>query len=379
MTANNETVSQIIARVTHGKSFRSQKYSYDTHPFPGINYDDKQKIEYEKSGETKPPKTAFNVKDIADDIADDNSIFHYFLDGSRHTYKIDDISYGKNVYPAIAGQIGIGCCKRDGKVLSMEGFTHEYVISLPDIAKHNSATLHDLLSEINTNSTLSRFGVRFDKILTYTRTDAERENEFEKNGISKIQDEMVKLETEAVANLVSNRKLSPRHILIKDGTIEYRDMASKKIAHNYTNVIGLSKSFNPSNCILKNGDTNSEIIANLEEYERTPVYMYKSEEASSYSEKIYFGIWYVRIHAAKYTNNIFDGILKVEKILFDNEITEGLDTDAVNNITASIINERNPVCYGTDERWANHIYPVYLTESFVKSKYLSDSLFERLF
>jgi hypothetical protein len=35
-----------------------------------------------------------------------------------------------------------------------------------------------------------------------------------------------------------------------------------------------------------------------------------------------------------------------------------------------IINERNPVCYGSDDRWANHLYPIYLTEKYIKSQYL---------
>jgi predicted nuclease of restriction endonuclease-like (RecB) superfamily len=41
--------------------------------------------------------------------------------------------------------------------------------------------------------------------------------------------------------------------------------------------------------------------------------------------------------------------------------------------------ERNPVCYGSDMRWANHLYPVYLTERYVKSHYLSTESFLHLF
>lgn len=379
MSNNIETISQIIERITHGKSFQSQKYSYDSYPRPGINYDDKQRIEYERSGETRPPKKPVNLKGLADDLSNSPSIFRYFLDGSRHTYKIDDISYDKIVYPAIAGQIGVGCCRRDNKSISLESFTTEYVVSLPDVARCNSTTWSDLLNEINTSPLLKKFQIKFDKILPYSRSGADTESEYEKHGIAKIQDEMVRLETETVASLVRSGSLGPKDMLIKDGTIEYRDMASKKLANNYTNVIGLSKSFNPSKCILKNGKNNSEVIANLSVFERTPVYMYKSEHASSSEEKIYLGIWYVRIRSAKYTHNIFDGVLKIEKILRGEEIINGLDTDQVDNITASVINERNPVCYGSDERWANHIYPIYLTESYVKSRYLSDSLFEKLF
>ena len=93
-----------------------------------------------------------------------------------------------------------------------------------------------------------------------------------------------------------------------------------------------------------------------------------------------FAVWFVRIRDQWYTNNAFDGILKIEKILVTEEQRKyGLDSEEVDIITASIINERNPVCYGADKRWANHIYPVFVTESYVKSKYLGESMFLNLF
>jgi hypothetical protein len=32
-----------------------------------------------------------------------------------------------------------------------------------------------------------------------------------------------------------------------------------------------------------------------------------------------------------------------------------------------------------DARWANHLYPVYVTECYAKSKYLSSTMFLNLF
>ena len=82
----------------------------------------------------------------------------------------------------------------------------------------------------------------------------------------------------------------------------------------------------------------------------------------------------------RYGINAFDGILKIEKILVTEEqMHKGLDTEEVDLISANIINERNPVCYGADSRWANHLYPVYVTERYAKSKYFSDTMFLNLF
>lgn len=80
------------------------------------------------------------------------------------------------------------------------------------------------------------------------------------------------------------------------------------------------------------------------------------------------------------TRTAFDGIVKVEKMLVTlEENSDGIDSELVNMLSAMIINERNPVCYGSDLRWANHLYPVYLTETFVKSKYMSAESFLHLF
>ena len=75
----------------------------------------------------------------------------------------------------------------------------------------------------------------------------------------------------------------------------------------------------------------------------------------------------------------FDGVVKIEKIMMDDEIEKGIDSDVIDMISANIINERNPTCYGIDRRWANHLYPVFLTETFVKSKYISSDVFLQLF
>ena len=66
--------------------------------------------------------------------------------------------------------------------------------------------------------------------------------------------------------------------------------------------------------------------------------------------------------------------------MMDEEVEQGgINSEDVDLISANIINERNPTCYGTDRRWANHLYPVFLTERYVKSKYISTEMFLNLF
>jgi hypothetical protein len=82
----------------------------------------------------------------------------------------------------------------------------------------------------------------------------------------------------------------------------------------------------------------------------------------------------------KYTESPFSGVVKIEKVLVtEDEIENGLSSDEIDLISANIINERCPVAYGTDTRWANHLYPIYLTEKYIKSQYISDLHFLNLF
>jgi hypothetical protein len=79
-------------------------------------------------------------------------------------------------------------------------------------------------------------------------------------------------------------------------------------------------------------------------------------------------------------NYPFAGIIKIEKTLInDDEKEDGLNTDEVNNISKCLLLEKTVSTYGLDKRWASHIYPVYLTETIQKNKFISDYIFRSLF
>jgi hypothetical protein len=59
------------------------------------------------------------------------------------------------------------------------------------------------------------------------------------------------------------------------------------------------------------------------------------------------------------------------------EQENGLDRDRVDHLSL-ILSERNVTPYGSDNRWANHIYPIYLTELYLKSGFRSDVYFKGL-
>lgn len=384
-------IMEIIAKETSGKSYRTYKYSYDSIGLPSIDYDEDDKImKWQECGETIQYKQSINIKPTADKLMHANQNFiKYFLDGSRHVFKVDDISYNKQVFPVVAGQIGIGCCKRENKKMSKELFYRELVLSLPDKANKDGwddeAFFASKLKKINDSTELKKLGIKFSKIVTYPTSKINtKDTKLDNLAISTIQDYMIEAEKRMVSELVKNKKLGQDSYLLKDGSLEYKIMKRgnsdlrtlEKIKHNYNWVIGVSKSFNPESCKDHTGKPNSNYIADLPLFHRTPVARYTQPGILG---DVQFGVWYLRLRDKKLTKTPFDGVVKIEKIMMDEEIEPGIDTDIIDFLSANIINERTPTCYGTDKRWANHLYPVFLTESYVKSKYISNELFLQLF
>ena len=206
---------------------------------------------------------------------------------------------------------------------------------------------------------------------------------FENKGIARIQDEMVDCEKRIVSYLVGKRLLNQDNYLIKDGSIQYKPMKAgdfkdlARIRNNYRHVIGVSKKFNPNLMRDLKDQSSAGQIARLPLYHRTPAFLWQPGEEWG---NVNFAIWYVRIRDIKKTESPYAGVVKVEKMLMTGHEAEyGLSTDEIDTITANIINERNPVCYGTDARWANHLYPVYMTECYCKNRFKSDYYFMNLF
>jgi len=383
-------VMRIIEKETGGKSYKAHKYCLDNSERPSVDYGESEII-WKRRAETMVHRTYVDLGPLAKRLASMNDqILSYFLDGSRRVFKVDDIAYPKSggrsaIYPVIAGQIGVGCCRRVNKRIEPVKFKREYVLAMPGIADADGKPgfWPATAKKLNECKELKRLGIEFSTILPY-RTSQADVRKFEDRATACVQDRMIECEKELVAELVREGRLDQNNYLVKDGSLEYRPTKQDKadcakylrFKNNYNYVIGVSKSFNPEVCEDINGKPNPGYIAELPPFHRTPVAEYENPMLGD----IKFAIWYVRIREKLHTRTPFDGILKIEKILVTEEENEfGIDSELVDLLSAHIINERNPVCYGADLRWASHIYPLYLTESFIKSRFLNTESFLQLF
>ena len=88
----------------------------------------------------------------------------------------------------------------------------------------------------------------------------------------------------------------------------------------------------------------------------------------------------VHIHILRVKNQL-DGVIKIEKVANrkEEEHIKGFDSIEIDNVSKCLLMERNVSAFGADARWANHLYPVYLTEKMIKSGFISDSYFLNVF
>lgn len=355
-----------------------------------VEYDDvtSREIIPNELGETDKINGARSIKQRSDELRKNPPLFRFFLDGSRRTFRIADVPFNTQCFPVIAGQVGVGVCERDEEgYLSQYASNMLFVLTLPSLldtdGKKNSKS-HDqffdkLCDDVNTRISEGGRDFRLNKILYYVSYG--KDDNYEDKAIAVIQDFMIQHEKEAVRRLVKDNCLDNDKWLLKDGSLEYARLADKNdpfafsnIQENYRYVIGVSKSFNPELARTSKNKSASRRLAELREGERTPVFKYRTSRSDGT-----FAIWYLRLRGAQFGGGPFDGVVKIEKILIGGEVEDGIDTQLVDSISASVYNERNPVCYGKDNRWPNHLYPVFLTESLVKSRYLSTEYFVQLF
>jgi hypothetical protein len=386
-----DKILNFLSEETGGICYSSYKYSLDESEIPSLKYEENQfyTLLKDRYGESDTSlKTTKDISKLAKQINNDYPLFKYFLDGSRRIYKVDDIELNRKIFPIIAGQIGVACCERQTSSHFKKAILeHNLVMSLPSETdkdgRNSQQYFYSLTQKINNLSKLEKYNLKFSKILPYPTKQLKVGEKFENIGTAIIQDEMIECEKKIVSDLVKKNLLHQDSYLLKDGSLQYQQMKSgdfrelSKIKSNYRCVVGISKKFNPELSRDKAGKSNATNIAALKLFHRTPAFMYQTDRVSN---QVYFCIWYLRIRDLKYTDSPFSGVVKLEKVLItDNEIEEGLSSDEIDLISANVINERNPVSYGTDARWANHLYPIYLTEKYIKSQYISDLHFLNLF
>ena len=288
------------------------------------------------------------------------------------------------MYPVVAGQIIVGCCIRENRQVKEFRHRRKLVVAMPviyDADNHGANFFRKKCTDINMaimEDVNIHPKIHFDGILPY-KTDGDitpGRNKYLHQAITVIQNEMMDEERMMVNNLCSDYTINEDAMLVKDGTLEYKkdftnmpdaDLDSAMFDLNIENVIGVSKLFDPE--LLNEIEPQiGKVIADLPPYSRTNAFKY-THEGKNYC------MWYLRLRETPNATTRYSDVVKVEIVMVEKN---KMSSQLINSISTHLINEAYPVCFGKDSRWANHLYPVYLTESYCKSKYINDQIIIKL-
>lgn len=308
------------------------------------------------------------------DLSEEDRIysgFSFYMDGSRRTYKIGDmVLSGKKIYPVVVAQVRAGCTERDReKKLHMHG----------QICAKNLLLLSDRMNdqdfiEMRQRILKTKTAVNLNLDIVKYHFDALKDAVPVNAAIAKANTLMHDMEITILDNMVRSDVLKPDRMLVVDGPLQFlgQDTGKPEFADLFYNVVGVSKSFDPmlpiSSKAKRGGTQIGAELLKLNYGERTPVFLKENKRHRR------FGCWYLRIRPQRRMKNPLEGIFKIEKMAGPDD-EDGLSTSVVDNISISILNEGAPTCYGKDKRWASHLYPVYLTETLIKSTFESDLVF----
>lgn len=371
-----KTVSDVMKDVFDGTGFKCllhDKRSLDEDP-----YSEYVESDLRIKGKLFEHPTNSSIRSVQNTAVNEKtpSILTYFMDGSRRVFRFSDIilSDGR-YYPVLAGQVGVAVLRRneDGSMVPVRDYVrYENFLVFPDTVDMPD---RNVIRSALTGSMRVKFEVAAYKTGASGGTGSD---DYISNGTKKILDRMHDLELEAVNNMMNNRNLQQDAMLVIDGSLQFRREVltrNKFPIHQLCNVIGISKSFTPSQPVtgMTSGKHLGTILQELEFGQRTPVF--KAGE-DAFADVL--GVWYLRIRPRRKLTSPLDGVIKIEVLANGDERENGLDGDRVDNLSALILSERNVTPYGSDTRWANHIYPIYLTESYLKTGFLSDVYFKGL-
>ncbi len=343
---------------------------------------------YAESRPSKMDQVEILAKCIA--LRKNNSLFKYFMDGTRHVYKVGDIAIDGVVYPLAVGQIIVGYSGREKREIRQGHFRRFIVLAVPiqydtnhqgeNFFRHKCEELNAKLKE---SPLFTKFGIQINSIIPYGKPGEDQgglgRNKYLRLAIARIQNEMLDQERILVNDLVMSAQVSDNNeMLIKDGSIEYKKdftnrpdeamLSASQFALNFQYVVGVSKMFDPE-LLGKREPRIGTILAELKPHHRTNAYQY-------YHEGKVYCIWYIRLRETVNRPNRYADIIKVEMIMKEGEQLK--QTPLIDSISAHLINEAYPVCFGKDARWANHLYPVYITERFCKSMFIDENVIIRM-
>lgn len=291
-------------------------------------------------------------------------LFRHFIDGSVQTYVLGTGMEQDRNFPIVIAQIGAAALKRADNGAMGKAFAKQKILLLlpfKQIAPQTLATItktaldstNGLIELVDTTAIDDDLGAMSETTDPTSRA----------TGIAKSR--MRALEREIAVEVGEAGKDN----FIIDGTIRSGSFGWGQSVPK--SAVAISKSFTqrPRFEVFGKGEVEMKnlprLLSGLKYEHRTPAFF-------TSKGKVIF--WYLRMRAQGQVDYPLMGVIKVEIPA----ITPGerISTDTIDLISSCLLAERTVSPYGIDTRWHAHIYPVFVTEGYIKNMFYSRDVFK---
>ncbi len=302
-------ILELIDRNTGGRCLPTYRTNIDHERFD--DHDDKEEV----FNESKVGETSRYIKNRHIDTDLEHTIFTYFLDGSRRTFRVSMYLTSNGKYlPLVAAQIGSAICKRENGTMKKFKFLRKNILLVPNLIPKDE--IDAIQESIIKDSSLEKYINEVVSYSPYKDLNISPEN----IAIAKANKHMHDQEIELIHEMVNSNYLETDDMMIIDGSLQFSGIQEKdeKI---FENVVGISKNFNPRlTGVLKSSKKEiGSYLTELEVAQRTPVVMFP---ALGNKMKLKIGAWYIRIHPKDRCQMPLEGIIKVENLDKEQELAE---------------------------------------------------------
>ena len=314
--------------------------------------------------ETPRPDRVFVPIRIISDY--DEIFFRFFIDGSQRITNAGFVVDRKKRYlPILIAQTGVATTELRNSRLSVKHYDSTNTLYFPNsFAQEDLNEAKSIACAVARESRLE-LDLEFDK---YEIDDTDATPPVDR-ARSQILQKMHAMEVNRIVRLAQADDLSRESLLLIDGSLQfYENMDRHKEA--FRNVVGVAKSFDLHKSYLSS--SNSEKVGAL--ISRQPV-THRTPARGITHRNLTIASWYLRLHDRSRISSLDypDGVVKIE-VFPDNPGDDSamLQSARCDRISEHVLALRAPATPNTDARWASHLYPVHLTERYIKSQFLSD-------
>lgn len=289
------------------------------------------------------------------------TLFRYFLDGSMRTTGAGHVvDTSQRFLPIFISQVGVAVTELRGTKLSIATFKAKNILFMPQTFSDEDT--RSARSRVKSTAKNSRQPLDLDLECYPVDADTKPIDGARKKVLAAMHD----LEVGCVADLARSGRVTRDALLMIDGSLQfYRNLEQNREA--FRNVVGVAKSFDVHKALGRGRNVKQvgTLAAQLRCQHRTPARRISHRNLT-------IGSWYLRIHDARPHAGISatDGVVKLEA--FPEDATGSspvLDKDRCDIISENVLSLRHPITPWTDARWSSHLYPIHLTERYIKARF----------